>query len=69
VLLSPVLDKRVVSSGRGRRSYQLTVNGEEEGRRVRLRVSRELYDRLRPGDPVRFDLRRGGLGIYYWWPG
>lgn len=51
--------------GKGGPSYFVKFRDINEQRLVEIRVDSKTYSGLRIGDPVGFDLRMGGLGMYY----
>lgn len=53
------------TSGKGGPSYFIEFRDATEQRNVEIQTTRKTYDQLRVGDPVGFDLRMGGLGMYH----
>ena len=51
--------------GKGGVSYFVTLRDLEQRREVEIRTNQTTYARLRVGDPVGFNFRKGSLGIYY----
>jgi predicted Zn-dependent protease len=53
------------TSGKGGPKYTLGFRDITEHREVIFNVNHETYLNARVGDPVAFDVRKGGLGIYH----
>jgi hypothetical protein len=62
-LWGPVIEKRSARRGRG----TVLLPHPDEDRMVRIRVAPSLLETVRPGDPVRLNVRQGGLGFFYWY--
>jgi hypothetical protein len=61
-LYGPLIEKRVLKDDQG----LLALPHPNEDRMVRIRVPASLFERVRPGDPLRLNVSQGSLGIFYW---
>lgn len=63
--IGSVLDREIHRGKHNSVSYSVTLRDIEEQRPVEVLTDQATYERVRPGDPVGFELTRGSLGIYY----
>lgn len=65
LVIGPVVDLYENSSRRGGPRYFVEFRDLDEQRAVKIQTDSETYERLRVGDPVGFEMHKGGLGMYY----